>query len=185
MDNGASSYRRFLDGDENGIVEIIRDYKDGLILYLNSFTDNISTAEDLAEEVFIKLVVKKPGFRGKSTFKTWLYAIGHNVATDFLRKSGKTACYSIEDDPNLTAEEEDFEKAYIREERKIAVHKALKTLNTEYRQVLYLVFFEGFTNTQTAKIMKKSNRQIENILYRAKTSLKSALDKEGFCYEEL
>ena len=37
MDNGASSYRRFLDGDENGFVELVRDYKDGLILYINSF----------------------------------------------------------------------------------------------------------------------------------------------------
>ena len=44
MDNGASSYRRFLDGDDEGIVEIIRDYKDGLILYLNGFTQDISTA---------------------------------------------------------------------------------------------------------------------------------------------
>ena len=50
MDNGASSYRRFLDGDENGLVEIIRDYKDGLIFYLNGFTQNIYVAEELAEE---------------------------------------------------------------------------------------------------------------------------------------
>ena len=46
MDNGASSYRRFRDdGDESGLVEIIRDYKDGLIFYLNSFVGNILTAE--------------------------------------------------------------------------------------------------------------------------------------------
>lgn len=62
MDNGASSYRRFLEGDENGIVEIIRDYKDGLILYLNGFTRNVCIAEELMEETFVKLVVKKPKF---------------------------------------------------------------------------------------------------------------------------
>ena len=43
MDNGASSYRRFLDGDDNGIAEIVSDYKDGLILYLNGYVNNIST----------------------------------------------------------------------------------------------------------------------------------------------
>ena len=37
MDNGASSYRRFLNGDDEGIVEIVNDYKDGLILYLNGY----------------------------------------------------------------------------------------------------------------------------------------------------
>ncbi len=41
MDNGASSYRRFLDGDDKGIAEIVGDYKDGLILYLNGYVNNI------------------------------------------------------------------------------------------------------------------------------------------------
>ena len=62
MDNGASSYRRFLEGDSNGIVEIIRDYKDGLILYLNGIVQNLYVAEDLTEDTFVKLVVKKPYF---------------------------------------------------------------------------------------------------------------------------
>ena len=75
MDNGASSYRRFLGGDENGIVEIIRDYKDGLILYLNGFTQNICIAEELMEETFVKIVVKKPKFSARYSFKTWLYNI--------------------------------------------------------------------------------------------------------------
>ena len=51
MDNGASSYRRFLDGDDKGLEEIVRDYKDGLILYLNGFVNNFFTAEELKEKV--------------------------------------------------------------------------------------------------------------------------------------
>jgi len=54
MDNGASSYRRFRDnGDQNALVEIIRDYKDGLILYLTSIVGNVQTAEELAEDTFV------------------------------------------------------------------------------------------------------------------------------------
>ena len=67
MDNGASSYRRFLDGDDNGFVEIVRDYKDGLILFLDSFVRNLSIAEDLAEDTFVKLGIKKPRSSGKSS----------------------------------------------------------------------------------------------------------------------
>lgn len=70
MDHGASNYRRFLDGDDSGVVEIIRDYKDRVILYLDSFTWNIHTAEDLMEETFVKLITKKPGFSGNAAFKT-------------------------------------------------------------------------------------------------------------------
>ena len=44
MDNGASSYRRFLDGDDSGMVELVRDYKDGLLLYLNSYINFVATA---------------------------------------------------------------------------------------------------------------------------------------------
>lgn len=58
MDNGAGSYRRFLDGDDDGIVEIVRDYKDGLIFYINSYVNNIHIAEELTEDTFFKLIVK-------------------------------------------------------------------------------------------------------------------------------
>ena len=77
MENGASSYRHFLAGDDNGIVEIINEYKDGLILYLNQYVSDIHAAEDLE---------------------------------------------------SLSAEEECFEQACIREEEKRLVHKALKKL---------------------------------------------------------
>ncbi len=46
MDNDASSYRRFLNGDDDGIVEIIKDYKDGLMLYLNTYVKNIHNKSD-------------------------------------------------------------------------------------------------------------------------------------------
>ena len=62
MDNGASSYRRYLDGDDNGIAEIVAAYKDGLILYLNGYVENIHTAEELTEDTFFRLVAKNRGF---------------------------------------------------------------------------------------------------------------------------
>lgn len=59
MDNGASSYRRFCnEGDDSGLVEIIVNYRDGLILYLNSFVGNIHIAEELAEDTFVLLGTK-------------------------------------------------------------------------------------------------------------------------------
>ena len=82
-------------------------------------------------------------------------------------------------------EEKSLEQAYIQNEEKIVVHRAMKKLKAEYRQVLYLAFFEDFDNAQTAAVMKKSKRQIENLIYRAKSALKKELEKEGFVYEGL
>lgn len=182
MDNGEISYRRFLNGDDEGMVEIIRDYKDGLILYLSGITGNIVTAEEVMEDTFFKLVTKKPRFSGRSSFKTWLYSIGRNTAIDSIRKRSRFSDIPIDEYTNL-ADEECIEKEYLREEQKITLHKALQRLSPDYRQVLYLVFFENFNNTETAKIMHKTKRQVENLLYRAKQSLKSELEKEGFEYE--
>lgn len=185
MDNGASSYRRFLDGDDTGIVEIIRDYKDGLILYLNGFVGNVYTAEELMEDIFFKLVTKKPKFSGKCTFKTWLYAVGRNIAIDHVRHNKRITDISIDNCENHIGEMASLEKSYIIEERKITVHHALGKLKPEYRQILYLIYFEGFSNQEAATVMKKSKHQIENLVYRARMSLKSELCKEGFVYEEL
>ena len=185
MDNGASSYRRFLDGDDKALAEIIRDYSDGLILYLNGIVCNISVAEDLMEEAFYKIITKKPRFNPKYSFKTWLYTIGRNVAIDYLRHNAKQADTSFDDLENYIQDEYDLEKLYIIEEQKIAVHRALKKLCIEYRQVLWLLYFEGLTNAEASVVMKKNARQMKNLVYRAKSALKSELDKEGFIYEEL
>jgi len=48
-----------------------------------------------------------------------------------------------------------------------------------------LIYFEGLSNADTASIMRKNARQMKNLVYRAKSALKSELDKEGFVYEEL
>ncbi|MGN1002348.1 MAG: RNA polymerase sigma factor [Oscillospiraceae bacterium] len=185
MDHGASSYRRFLDGDESGLVEIIRDYKDGLILYLNGFAKNIHTAEDLMEETFVKLVVKKPRFSDKYSFKTWLYTIGRNTAIDHLRRHSRDAELSPEELQSIRSDEESLERSYLQKEQNILIHRAMGRLKTEYRQVLYLSYFEDLSNAQIAAVMRKSKRQIENLNYRAKAALSAELEKEGFVYERL
>jgi len=185
MDNGASSYRRFLDGDDEGFIEIIRDYKDGLIFFLNRYTCNIHEAEELVEDTFFRIVTKKPRFNGKYAFKTWLYTIGRNTALNYLKKSKKSADIPDEDIEKLCKDEETLESMYIRREREYMVHKALSKLRTEYASVLHLKYFEDMSNEQIATVMKKNKRQIENLIYQAKRAMKTELDKEDFGYEGL
>ena len=125
MDNGASSYRRFLDGDDYGMEELVRDYKDGLILYLNSYLNDFSIAEDCVQDTFIKLAIKKPKFNGKSSFKTWLYTIGRNTALCYLRKH-KSIKVLIDECEKMSAEA-DLERDYLKEERRITVRRTILT----------------------------------------------------------
>ena len=59
MDNGASSYLRFLNGDKNGFVDIVKDYKDGLTLFINTIIKDIHISEEAANEVFFEIICKK------------------------------------------------------------------------------------------------------------------------------
>ena len=184
MDNGASSYRRFLDGDENGLAELIKIYNSGLTLYINSFVNDLSAADELSEDVFVKLGVKKPHFSGRSSFKTWLYAIGRNTALDYVRKSRKNAALPL-DTCAEQADETALERDYLKEERKILLHKTMRGLKTEYRQVLWLRYFEELSAKETAKLMKRSVHSVESLVSRARQSLKAELEKEGYSHEDL
>lgn len=184
MDNGENCWLRFLDGDESAFVEIVRDYKDGLILFINGFTKNIHTAEELAEDTFVKMGVKRPVSSGKASFKTWLYSIARNLAIDYLRKNSKKPAVSAEDYTEILKDETDLEREYIKEESRMALHKAMGGLKPDYRQILWLIYFEDFTYKEAAAVMKKSVHGAEMLASRARRALKEQLEKEGFDHDE-
>lgn len=186
MDTGAESYHRFREqGDESGLAEIIRDYKDGLIFYLSGYTGDLHIAEELAEDTFVRLGTRKPKDRGGGSFRTWLYTIGRNIAIDYLRRQKRRGTVPIDGIPEPTDEEADLERVCIREERKILVHRALHTLKPEYRQVLWLLYFEGFGMKETASILGKSVHNTETLAYRARQALKEKLKAEGIDHEDI
>ncbi len=184
MDNCVNSYRRFLSGDKEGLAEVIRTHRDGLTLYIYSIVGNMDLAEEIMEDTFVKLYVKKPKYSGKSSFKTWLYALGKYTATDYIRKESRISVTPYDNVIDIS-DEENLEHTAVKGEEKIILHKAMQRLKPDYEQVLYLTYFEEFTNDEAAKVMNKTNRQIRNLLYNAKKALKAEMEKEGFVYENL
>jgi len=181
MDNGASSYSRYLGGDDSALGDIVREYKDGLTIYLNSFTNNIHDAEEIMEETFFRIAYKKPKYSGKSSFKTWLYSIGRNLAIDYLRRMKKKGDTNLDECSELSSGL-DIEENYIKEEQKLMIHRALRKLRSQYSQAICLTYIEGFSNSEAASIMHKSSRQMTNLLYQAKKALREELEKEGIKY---
>ena len=178
-------YDRYLKkrGEEDLRVLFSRHGKK-LTLFLLGFVGDMRDAEELMLDAFAAAAAGKTPFFGKSSFKTWLYAIARHISYDCLKRSSRGQTIPIDELYDIS-DEEDIEREYIRQEDRITLHRALKRLNPDYSQVLYLTYFEDFDNSETAEIMKKSKRQIENLLYRAKGALKSELEKEGFEYERL
>ena len=175
MDKGSMDYRRFLDGDEDGLAQIITDYKDGLILYLNTLVGDLVLAEDLAEDTFVRLFTRRPRDKGTGSFKTWLYTIGRNLAISHLRKAGNQTTVPIDTVAFLSNGDEPL-TAYLQEESRLALHRAMETLKPEHRQILWLIYFDGLSYKEAAKLMKKSVHSTEMLANRARQALKTQLN---------
>ncbi|MBO5023282.1 MAG: RNA polymerase sigma factor [Clostridia bacterium] len=182
MDNGASSYRRFLDGDQSGFDELIINYRDSLIYFINGFLNNLDESEDVAEEAFMELIVHPHRYSFRSSFKTYLFTVARNKAVDRVRKEKKLSPAQIDD-----MELEDFsrlEHSILKDENAQMLRTAMEKINPEYAAILRLLYFEDMTSEQVGKILKKNKRQIANLTYRAKNSLRRTMEEEGFSYEE-
>ena len=179
MDHGRNSYKRFLSGDDTGMEEIITEYRDGLIFYLNKFVNSLEKAEELAEDTFVQLCIKKPKDKQKCSFKTWLYTIGRNIAIDYLRHSAKHQTVSIDIYDNVSYEQQTLEEEYIKDSRRIIVNRAINKLKPDHRQILWLFYFEDIPYKEISIIMKKSVHSTEMLAVRAREALKKELIKEG------
>lgn len=184
MDRGSALYRQYLAGDEEGMYGLIREYRDGLAMFLMGFVHDASAAEQLAEDTFVRLAVKKPHDSGNGSFKTWLYTIGRNIALDHLRKTRRERTVPLEA-AALSVEERSLEDAYIRDERRRAVRRAMERLSEDHRQILFLVYFEELSLKDAAKVMRRSAHAAEALAMRARQALKKELEREGIDHEDL
>ena len=183
MDDMTECYSLFLQGDEDAFAKIVAENRLGLSYYIFSFVHDFDAAEELTEDVFVKLYVKRPADKKKCSFKTWLYTIGRNEAIDFLRKQKRENRIPLDEIAALSTGENPAEERYLAEETKRALHKALENIPPAYAEALRLRYFEGFSEKEIAHITKKTLKSTYDLVYRAKKALKEQLIKEGFTYE--
>ena len=142
---------------------------------------DLDTAEDLAEDTFLELLIHPRRYNFKNSLKTYLYTIGRNKAVNYIKRAGK---YQTEDMHELQTRESDEtslpEVQLLRREDYRALDRAIEQLQPDYRAAIHLVYFEELSYESAARVMKKSKKQIENLVYRAKKALKATLGKEGF-----
>ena len=178
MDNGASSYRRFLNGDENAFAEIMQELFHSLVFFINRFVQDIHAAEDIAIDSFSDLIVHKHRYNFQVTLKTYLFMIGRSRALDYIRHR-KTITFVELDEACTLQDTQSLEEQILADSRKKAVHRALAQLPEEMQVAVHLVYFEDLSYDQAAKVMKKNRKQVDNLLYRAKKELGIILGKDG------
>ena len=178
MDNGESSYRRFLDGDESAFGEILDMYSENLIFFINRYVGNVAIAQELSEDVFVDLLIHKRRYNFKTSLKTYIFTIGRNKAISYLRRCVRRPECAYEYIEN-ESDRKNLEDEFLKKERERELHRAINALIEDYKTVLHLIYFEEMSYEQAGKVMKKSRKQIENLAYRARQALKTELEKEA------
>ena len=179
MDNGASSYRRYLEGDEEAFHEIVKEYFDNLVFFINRYVKDYAAAEDIALDAFTYLVVHKYRYNFSVSLKTYLFMIGRSRALDYIRHRGKLSMVELSEAAQLPSSDPSPEELVLEDQRKQALNRAVAQLGEELRLVIHLVYFEGLTPDEAAKVLKKSRKQVYNLLYRGKNALRTILGEEG------
>ena len=179
MDNGASSYRRFLDGDERAFDLIMEELFYPLVFFIDRYVQDIHTSEDIAMDVFSELIVHPHRFNFKVTLKTYLFMLGRSRALDCLRHRKVLNMVELKEAAQTDDGSQALEERVLTDERKRVVNAALSQLPEQLRTVVHLVYFEDLSYEEAARVMKKNRKQVDNLLYRAKKELRIILGKDG------
>jgi len=178
---GRELYSRYLSGDDNAFEEFVELYEDELSRFINSIVKDYHETKHLTIETFAQLVLNKKKFEGKSSIKTYLFAIGKNLSNRYLKKRINEQHIPYDGVMEALLHNEEMAYQYLeREEDKQHLHEVMLDLKEDYRTILLLLHFEDMSYAQAAKEMNKSEKQINNLAYRAKATLKKKLEKAGF-----
>ena len=164
--------------------ELIVKYQHRLLRYLLFLTGNRETAEDLFQEVWMRVLVRGAQFYGKARFETWLFTIARNLVIDTRRKRTMNSLDELidgvgDDDRAMTFEvaaddPTPFDHAANLEDReKIAA--ALMELDALHREVLVLRFHEELSLEEIAKVTKAPLSTVKSRLYRGLAMIKPRL----------
>ncbi len=178
MDNGESSYRRFLEGDKDAFGEIVELYRSGLTYFINRYVCDYEAAEDIAIDAFMYLLVNPRKYNFKASLKTYLYTIGRSRALDYIKHRGKLQMTELMENTMNRVYEASLEERVIKTETNRRLKTAIETLPHEMQTVIHLIYFDELSYVDAAKVLKTTPKKVDNLLYRAKKLLRNELKEE-------
>lgn len=163
------------EGDLYAFEQIMRLYERRIFGYVMRHVNNREDAEDITQEVFIKLYKKFESYNEEQTFTTWLFTIATNTIYDFLRRRRGKQDLLIVDDPDQSFETADKTDTYKAVEAFVDVEQGLSKIKTTYRTVLLLFYRDELTCEEIADALKIPVGTVKTHLSRARKSLKEVL----------
>jgi RNA polymerase sigma-70 factor (ECF subfamily) len=171
--------RDLAEGNDLALNQLIEAWSQPIIAYLTRLTQNAATAQDLAQETFVRVYRHRLEYRSSQKFSTWLFAIATNLARNHARWRGRHLETALEQEISpevtITDKTEAPDEQAIANERVGAVQKAIAELPQDLRDVLILSTWHDMSHAEIARIRETSEKAIELRLYRARKLLRDLL----------
>jgi RNA polymerase sigma-70 factor (ECF subfamily) len=160
-------------GDADAFEELVRKYERPVLSTIYRYVGDRVVAEDVAQEVFLKVWRRAKSFKGRSSFYTWLYRIAVNQCLNFREKRRRRRAEPL--DEGVADGRPGPAESYEKEAKSRLVRAAIDELPGKQRMALILSKFEGRSYKEIAQMMGASLASVESLLFRAKRNLKEAL----------
>ena len=163
-------------------MEVTKDYISGLLdkygdMVLRiayTYLKNRADAEDIVQDVFLRIIDKKPSFNDENHEKSWLIRATINMCKNKVNLFWNKNKCSIDDVQEFAVSD--------KYNTDTSVFQAVMALGEKYRVVVYMYYYEGYSTPEIAKVIGKSETTIRSLLHRARNKLKDML-KEDYDFE--
>lgn len=177
---------RTQEGDVVAFDQLVVKYTPRLYGLVYNMTSNHEDTNDLLQDVFSKAYKSIRGFRGKSSFYTWIHSIAVNMTLNFLKKRGRRFNLSLDDvDASIQNDKEFLEltqsSSPVREadlsELQVRLNEAMMKLSDEHRAVVAMFHIQGMPHAEISKILRVSEGTVRSRLFYANRQLQNYLEE--------
>lgn len=177
---------RVRDDIAGAFEELVEKYQHRLVAVMHHVVGNADEAEDLAQEVFLRIYRARKKYRARAKFSTWLFTIANNLALNSMRsrQRKRVVALDIHDSGPLgprpieqLSKDRMNQPAQKVQQQELAaiVHKAVEGLNERQRVAVVLNKFEDMNYAEIAEIMNLSTKAVKSLLSRARMNLRAVL----------
>jgi len=184
-ESDAAVMLRVAAGDEAGFTYLVEKYHRPMIHFLYRMVHNQAIAEELAQEVFLRVYRARASYRAEARFTTWLYRIATNLAVNHARDTrherAASTVYLDEPDaetgttPDLADDELNVEERLVRDERMAAIRSHVMALPERQRMAVLMHKYQGLDYRQIGEVLELSESATKSLLFRAYQTLRSKL----------
>ena len=177
---------RTQEGDASAFDDLVVKYTPRLYGLVYNMTSNHEDTNDLLQDIFSKAYKAIRGFRGKSSFYTWIHSIAVNMTLNFLKKRGRRFQLSLDDvDSSIQSDKEFLEATAstspVREadlsELQKRLNEAMMKLSDEHRAVVTMFHIQGMPHAEISKVLHVSEGTVRSRLFYANRQLQNYLDE--------